>query len=183
MLFSSHLAADLTAALDDEYRARASYQAIVDFYGDVTPFANILQAEGRHIAALLPLFARYGVPQPADRWLGNIPLPISLVEACQAGIEGEISNYQMYDQFLTRTYENDVRQVFTQLRNASAYQHLPAFQTCLQSYQALPDFKQTYVDSKKSRTDLGAFLGFGLGLATVWWLVRINKNKHDEVVL
>jgi hypothetical protein len=41
-----------TAALDDELRARATCQAVIAADGPVGPFAAIVGAEGRHVAAL-----------------------------------------------------------------------------------------------------------------------------------
>jgi hypothetical protein len=46
----------LREALDDEYRAHAIYtQVLANFGDDVLPFANIVDAEARHIDALLGL--------------------------------------------------------------------------------------------------------------------------------
>ncbi len=51
---------DLLMALDDRYKARATYrQVLADF--EVRPFSNIVEAEQRHIDALLVLFERYGI--------------------------------------------------------------------------------------------------------------------------
>ena len=123
----------LTVALDDELRARATYQAVIAAHGPVAPFAAIVGAEERHIAALVPLFARYGVALPPDRWSGQVAAPATLVQACEAGAAAEVANYRMYDALLAQVAEADVRTVFTHLRNASAYHHLPAFQAVVQN--------------------------------------------------
>ncbi|PIE42699.1 MAG: DUF2202 domain-containing protein, partial [Gammaproteobacteria bacterium] len=52
----------LIEALDDEYKARATYRYVIDTFGPVRPFINIVNAETRHIQALIPLFHKYGVP-------------------------------------------------------------------------------------------------------------------------
>jgi len=122
----------LTTTLDDEYRARATYRAVLDKFGSVPPFANIVEAEERHINKLLPLFPRYGITPPADRWSGQVTLPNSLVECCQAGVDAEISNYSMYDGYLAWLQEPDIRAAFINLRNASEFNHLPAFQRCVE---------------------------------------------------
>lgn len=44
--------AALDHALDDEYRARATYRAVLARFGLVRPFVNIVESEGRHIEAL-----------------------------------------------------------------------------------------------------------------------------------
>ena len=50
----------LIAAFDDEYRARATCRAVLDAYGDVRPFVNIVESEERHIQALERLCRCYG---------------------------------------------------------------------------------------------------------------------------
>ena len=39
--------ADLVAALDDEYMARATYAQVLADFGEVRPFINIVEAENR----------------------------------------------------------------------------------------------------------------------------------------
>jgi hypothetical protein len=56
----------LREALIDEYQAIAVYQNVIDAFGPVRPFTNIIEAERTHVQALLPLFARYGVPVPEE---------------------------------------------------------------------------------------------------------------------
>lgn len=46
----------LHEALDDEYKSFATYEQVIADFGDVRPFINICDAEGRHIAALTRLF-------------------------------------------------------------------------------------------------------------------------------
>ena len=56
----------LIEALDDEYKACASYAHIISTFGEIRPFINIMEAEKRHIQALLPLFRKYGFSIPED---------------------------------------------------------------------------------------------------------------------
>jgi hypothetical protein len=122
----------LNEALQDEYKARATYRAIIERFGAVRPFANILTAEERHIQALLPLFARYGLAVPPDEWPARVEVPESLGQACQAGLQAEIDNGAMYERLLALTVAYpDVQQVFRQLQRASQQNHLPAFQRCV----------------------------------------------------
>jgi hypothetical protein len=171
----------LAMALDDEYRARATYQAVIAYHGPVTPFSNIVQAEQRHIDALTPMFDRYGVPMPADRWAGNVVPAPSLQENCEAGVAGEIRNYQMYDQLLTQVYEPDVRAVFSNLRNASAYHHLPAFQACAQRYGATPPPITTETGEATSMMDHvgAAALGMLAGIGVIWAVSRIMNTTQE----
>jgi len=52
----------LKEALDDEYRAWATYDQVIADFGEVRPFINIRDAERRHIEALATLFSRYRLP-------------------------------------------------------------------------------------------------------------------------
>jgi hypothetical protein len=128
---SSETSAALVMAINDEYKARTTYQAVLDKFGSVTPYANIVQSEATHIAALERLFNAYELPIPPDTYAGNIQAPVTLKDAAQTGIEAEKANVAMYDNFLTYVQEPDVRVVFARLRSASQVKHLPAFQNAL----------------------------------------------------
>ncbi|RWZ54665.1 DUF2202 domain-containing protein [Halobacillus fulvus] len=117
----------LTYALQDEYLAQARYNDIISTFGNVRTFVQIREAEMRHINALLPLFERYQVPVPADLSQSFVTTPENLKAAYASGVQGEIDNIAMYDRFLSLNIPNDVRTVFTQLRNASV-NHLAAFE-------------------------------------------------------
>lgn len=120
----------LREALDDEYKARATYQSVIDRFGPVRPFVNIIEAEERHANALLGLFERFGIEPPKDRWAGQVPAPSSLAEACKAGVEAEIENAAMYARLLAQVSDARVRDVLTRLQQASQQRHLPAFRRC-----------------------------------------------------
>ena len=120
----------LIDAINDEYKARALYQKVIDKFGAVRPFSNIIKAETTHIAELKPLFSKYGIPVPKDEWYNKVPTFSTLQEACEAGVQAEIDNVKMYDEFLKFVKENDIVDVFKRLRAASQEKHLPAFKRC-----------------------------------------------------
>ena len=120
----------LIEALNDEYKAKALYQKVLEKFGDVRPFANVIRAEETHIQELLPLFQKYGVEAPEDNWAEKVPEFESLQAACEAGVKAEIENAAMYDEFFSFVQEGDIRDTFTLLRDASQDKHLPAFQRC-----------------------------------------------------
>jgi len=122
--------AHLIAALDDEYQARATYAQVIEDFGDVRPFSNIVEAEDRHARALIRLFERYGVHVPPDTWPGRAPRYGSLHEACEAGVAAEVANARLYDDLLSGTDRADIREVYENLREASQERHLPAFRRC-----------------------------------------------------
>lgn len=129
---SETLSRVLIEAINDEYKSRATYRAVIDKFGEIRPFINIVDAEGRHIDALLPLFEKYGVAVPEDTWALRIEAPSSFLVACREAVEAEIENGEMYERLLELTTDYpDVRHVLMQLQRASIENHLPAFQRCV----------------------------------------------------
>lgn len=163
------LQAMLDRALNDEYRARATYRSVIERFGAVRPFTSILRSEQNHIDALLGLYTRYRLPVPADRWAGWLSAPPSLAAACAGGVAGEIANYRMYDAMLAQTAQADVRAVFAALRSASHDRHLPAFRACAATYASAPsnDHRSTIMGFPLIPFIAGASLG-----AFVTWLCK-----------
>ncbi|MDP8255264.1 MAG: DUF2202 domain-containing protein [Candidatus Alcyoniella australis] len=128
----------LTAALNDEYKAEALYAAIIARHGEVRPFSNIINAEQRHSAMLIPLFEKYGVTVPTNDWASKVEAPDSLLEACEQGVSAEVENVALYDEFLNFVTQQDIREVFVYLRNASRDNHQPAFQRCVERGGEMP---------------------------------------------
>lgn len=120
----------LIDAINDEYKAKATYQKVIDKFGAVRPFSNIINAEQHHIEELLPLFQKYGVEVPKDEWYAKVPEFATIQDACAAGVQAEIENAGMYDEFFKFVQEKDIIDVFTALRDASQDKHLKAFQRC-----------------------------------------------------
>lgn len=122
--------AAMTDGWMDEQHAYAVYGAVIDQFGAVAPFVNIQRSEAQHIAAWELLFDRYGVALPALPEF-EVPAFDSLSDACQAAADAEITNFELYDSMLeTLSDYPDMVQVVTTLRNASEFNHLPAFQSC-----------------------------------------------------
>lgn len=117
-------------AINDEYQAHAFYSAVIDKFGAVRPFSNIVHSESRHIAMWENLFTKYGLPIPQDTFAGKMDVPDTIQASCQVGVKGEIANVAMYDRFLSFVEQPDLRAAFTQLRRVSQENHLRAFQRC-----------------------------------------------------
>lgn len=168
----------LVAALDDEYRTGATYQAVVDAYAPVWLFARILQSEQHRINALIYLFYRFSLPLPPDRWTGRVLTPPSLHHACVEGIYAEINNYHpMYDRLLPFANEADVRRVFSNLRKTSASHHLPAFQ-----YYTGMGYPASDPTTEKSKTHKADWPRLILGAGLPWWLSSIRASADSEWV-
>lgn len=122
----------IRAAIDDEYKALATYEAVMAKFGRVRPFVMIARAEEQHISSLKAIFDKYGVDAPENPYLGKITAPDSLQASCQAGVDAEIANAALYRDALFPKVSGypDIEGVFENLMNASQEKHLPAFERC-----------------------------------------------------
>ena len=113
---------------DGEFAASASYLAVIEKFGEVEPYVSIQAAEERHSDALVRQLTRLGVETPENPYIGKIAAPDNLEAAAMAWAEGEVANIEMYDRLLAQTDDASLIRVLTNLRNASADSHLPAFE-------------------------------------------------------
>ncbi len=121
----------MTAGILDEYHALAVYEAVIDQFGAVRPFTNIVRAEQKHIDAWAAMFERYDLPIPAAPAAVAVPEFASVAAACELGAAAEVANFDLYDEMgeVFAGYP-DLQQVAATLRDASEYNHLPAFERC-----------------------------------------------------
>ncbi len=120
-------------ALDDERQARATYAAVLQRYGPVRPFSNVIEAEKRHIAALEAVLRRYGCVVPCDPYIEGTKsieaVAASVADACRNAVAAEIENDRLYRERLIPAVSAfpDIVAVFERLAAASRERHLPAF--------------------------------------------------------
>lgn len=122
----------LDEAINDEYKALFTYEAVIAEFGAVRPFSMIKGAEEQHIASLKAIYDKYGLEVPENTWTDKVGLPETLQEACQVGVDAEIANAALYEEQLlpvVKDYE-DITLVFENLMKASEQKHLPAFDKC-----------------------------------------------------
>ena len=130
---------------EGEYAAAASYQAVLDEYGSVEPYATIYQAELRHINALVRQLERLGEPVPANPYLGKISIEKNLTAIAKAEAEIEILNVELYDDLIPKTDNANLLRVLGNLRSASLNMHLPAFELAAENGGTLtPEQMQRY---------------------------------------
>jgi hypothetical protein len=117
----------LEYAIEDEYMAKAEYEALIEEFGDIRPFTNIIKAEQRHIEMLLPLFDKYEIEIPVNDAAERAVIPETLEDTFSIGVEAEIKNIDMYKAFLETDLPEDVELTFERLMRASE-SHLRAFE-------------------------------------------------------
>ncbi len=120
----------LYLALSDEYKAEATYLQVIEDFGEVKPFTNIMAAEQKHAEKLIILLEKYGLEVPENPYIGAIQSYTSIQEACGVGVQAEIENVELYDQLLSSTEREDILRVYRALQRASQENHLPAFENC-----------------------------------------------------
>jgi len=133
---------------EGEYAAAASYQAVIDEFGDVEPYVTIKNSEERHISALVRQLDRYGIEAPENPYLGEIDAPADLLSAAQAWAVGEVDNMDMYDDLLALTDDPTLERVLGNLQRASEESHLPLFELAADNGGTLT--------TEQMPTDLGA---------------------------
>ncbi len=121
----------LNEALDDEYKAWATYDQVINDFGPIWPFINIRDAESRHIDALVQLYRNYGLVPADNTWINKVPRYDSVESACAAAVQAEVDNAALYERIMPSSERPDILNVFRNLRDASQERHLPAFRRCL----------------------------------------------------
>lgn len=130
--FSASDKAALEEAIQNEYKAEALYEATVAEFGQVAPFASILEVEPRHSQALATVLVSYKEPVPT-------PMPyefvtaVTIEQACMAALSAEKENIALYGRLMERVQNSSARTVFFSNAQASQLNHLPAFEQCAQS--------------------------------------------------
>ncbi len=122
----------LAEALNEEYKARATYQAVIDKFGQQLPFTNIVSSENTHVQQWVSLLQKFGYPVPADSFMGKVTAPATLQAACATGVAAEKEDVALYDRLMKLTTSQDVLNVMQQQRQVSQENHLPALERCAQ---------------------------------------------------
>lgn len=190
----------LRIAAYDEYHAYETYNRVIQVFGPVRPFINIVEAEQRHIQEIAAVCQRYQVMMPVNDWIGKITVPDTFTACCQMGVEAEIENIAMYDHLLNYSEFADVTDLFYRLQAASFNNHLPAFRACAAMgemgeqpgnrdwYQLieqfvgrdiknlLPEDVRKIFDSENKDILLGALLGAAL----VYFIDQSGSKSEDK---
>ena len=127
---SEQEASDLAEAIQEEYTAMNTYQAVIDELGEVQPFSRIVRAEQQHVNALIRVAQRFGVDVPENAGeVAEIEWS-TLTEACQMGVIFEQVDAALYDDLMLNTSNPMLTRVYSNLQRASLEKHLPTFEAC-----------------------------------------------------
>lgn len=115
-------AVELKAMLDvlylDELNAKAEYEALLAQFGEEAPFTRLIIAETRHAEALVRLYDLYDLDVPTPVTATPV-IPATLDEAYAVGVDAEIANIALYDDYLDLKLPEVVEVVFSNLQRAS----------------------------------------------------------------
>ena len=122
-------ATELKAMLDvlyiDELNAKAEYEALVEAFGDQSPYTQLIVAEARHADSLLRLYDLYDLDVPTPT-LKTPVVPSTLDASYDIGVAAEVANIALYENYLDLKLPEVVEIVFTNLQRASE-NHLRIF--------------------------------------------------------
>jgi len=119
----------LRIAVYDEYFAYEAYLKVLEQFGNIEPFAEIVKNEKNHYIFLIKLLEKYQVPVPVNDWALKITMPQTLLECAELGVASEINNIRLYDYLLEFAEDADVIDALYFLQAASYNFHLPQFRT------------------------------------------------------
>jgi hypothetical protein len=124
---------------DGEFAALAFYESVQQKFGEVSPYAMVIRAEGRHAEALKRHFAMRGLALPEPPQLNALPLPDTLQGVAELAAAAEERNVAMYNRLIAQVQDQpDLLNVFTQLQRASREHHLPAMRLAAANGGKLP---------------------------------------------
>ena len=146
----------LLNALHEERLAAATYQAIVDKFGEVKPFTNILEAEEQHISAVENLLKVNGIEIPTNDVTATAPQ--TLEESYALAISVEKEDIALYEEMYPNLSDSMIKAVFTRLSNASK-QHLQAFEAYAEGQ--VPDGQYMVRNGRNGGSQMGISNGQG----------------------
>jgi len=117
----------LKYAIEDEYLARGEYKYILDTFGDIIPFKDVMAAEVQHIADVKILLEKYKFTVPKDVSEDHLIKADNAEQTYEIGVQAELDNIAMYENFLKNTLPEDIATTFEFLMEASRG-HLNAFE-------------------------------------------------------
>lgn len=122
----------LNSALRSKFKTCALYNMVLQAFGSVQPFKDLLKIEEKYRMVLEGLARRYKVSAPSNEWEGQIAIPVSFVEACEEAIELERENEGLYLRLLDDVEDPALRRVLMRMRNVSQISHQPSFKEYLE---------------------------------------------------
>lgn len=170
----------LRIAVYDEFHAYETYKKVIEKFGMVAPFSNIIASEENHFNALIYLLQKYNVEIPINNWADKIEVPNTLLECCEVGVAAEIDNVMMYDNLIAYTNEPDIKDVLYRLQAASYNNHLPAFRNCVAKYGEV-NIKEIYNDHSSHNNDIFSKVNEFQGVISSLMSGKIDPNQISKL--
>ncbi len=123
-LSATQLQSLLQEAVDEEYLAKNTYQAILDAHGDIRPFNRIIRSEQMHIDAVKKVAENHGFELTEPK--STVVAPKSIEESYARGLEIEKADVTELRELLKKNLPEDVKTTLNYLLKGSE-NHLRAF--------------------------------------------------------
>ncbi len=167
----------LLNALQEERLAAATYQAVIDKFGEVKPFTNILKAEEQHIAAVENLLRVNNINVPENTVTAEAPK--TLEEAYAKAIEVEKEDIALYKRMLPNISNTMIKTVFTRLSNASE-RHLKAFEAYSNGETPETGYRARNGRNGRGRSQMGMNKSQGKGQGRMYRQRNDNQNNAQN---
>lgn len=118
----------LRIAIYNEFGAYEAYMKVIEKFGEVAPFTNIIMSKQRNFISFISMMQKYGVAPPINDWAAKAEIPNTLDKCCELGMNVETANIALYEHLLSYTAEYpDITDIFFRIQAASYNNHLRAF--------------------------------------------------------
>jgi len=126
----------LRAAQRSVFKTCATYRMILQVFGPVPPFREMLLVEQRHRTVLTGMLRKLGAAAPIDDWETRAAIPVTLIDAGEDALETAMAHAALYERLYEQMRDPAARRIFRRMRNISRDIHQPALRRCLEQARA-----------------------------------------------
>lgn len=120
----------LKEALNEQYKARAGYQASATKFPDAAAFSAAATGATKSIEALTKLYAANNLTPPPDIFAGRVPAAADVKKACTDAADTEKANATLYDKLAKETTNADLVKALQEIKKTAQETNTPAFEAC-----------------------------------------------------
>ncbi len=122
----------LASVIENEYELRATYQKVLDKFGDERPFINVIGSKEHNINMLTELMLKHGTKPPADDWINRVNEYDSIEDACKAAVQFEADSSMLYQSVFASTSKDNVLEILLHIEKIIMMNNIPTFERCQQ---------------------------------------------------
>lgn len=143
----------LQIAVYDELHTLDFCSKVLEKFGEIEPFSQVISEERYYHQILLTLCEKYRVTPPINKCYESLVVPNELSECCEIAVAMELDSINLYEHLISYVEHADIRDILYKLQAAAYNNHLPAFRSCVAQFmnnsvqsnaQAQPDLQNIY---------------------------------------